>query len=156
MARYCTWRLATSRDAVRLPLVNRTLVLIKPDGVERGLVGEIIARLEARQLRVVAATLRTIDVATAERHYAEHVGKSFYDPLVAFITRSPLVAMVVEGPEDTWRLVRTMMGATNPADAVPGTIRGDLATTMKENLVHGSDSIEAARREIAIFFPDLE
>jgi nucleoside-diphosphate kinase len=139
--------------------VNRTLVIIKPDGVERGLVGEIIARFEARKLRILAAELRAIDAPTAERHYAEHRGKSFYEPLVAFITRSPSLLMVLEGPgdtEDVWRIVRTMMGATDPVDAASGTIRGDLATAMKENLIHGSDSIEAALREIAIFFPDLE
>ena len=136
--------------------MKRTLVIIKPDGVERGLVGEIVSRLEAKQLRIVAAELRTIDADTARRHYAEHEGKSFYDPLVAFITRSPSLVMVLEGPEDTWRIVRAMMGATNPAEAAPGTIRGDLATAMKENLIHGSDSIEAALREIAIFFPDLD
>jgi nucleoside-diphosphate kinase len=136
--------------------VNRTLVIVKPDGVERGLVGEIVSRLEAKQLRIVAGELRMIDVATATRHYAEHEGKSFFDPLVTFITRSPSLVLVVEGPDDTWRIVRTMMGATNPVDAAPGTIRGDLAIAMSENLIHGSDSIESALREIAIFFPDLE
>jgi nucleoside-diphosphate kinase len=136
--------------------VNRTLVIVKPDGVERGLVGEIVSRLEAKQLRIVAGEIRTIDAATATRHYAEHEGKSFFDSLVTFIGRSPSLVLVVEGPEDTWRIVRAMMGATNPADAAPGTIRGDLATAMSENLIHGSDSIEAAVREIAIFFPDLE
>jgi nucleoside-diphosphate kinase len=136
--------------------VNRTLVIVKPDGVERGLVGEIVSRLEAKQLRIVAGELRVIDVATATRHYAEHEGKSFFDPLVTFITRSPSLVLVVEGPDDTWRIVRTMMGATNPVDAAPGTIRGDLAIAMSENLIHGSDSIESALREIAIFFPDLE
>jgi nucleoside-diphosphate kinase len=136
--------------------MNRTLVIVKPDGVERGLVGEIVSRLEAKQLRIVAGELRMIDVATATRHYAEHEGKSFFDPLVTFITRSPSLVLVVEGPDDTWRIVRTMMGATNPVDAAPGTIRGDLAIAMSENLIHGSDSIESALREIAIFFPDLE
>lgn len=136
--------------------MNRTLVIVKPDGVERGLVGEIVSRLEAKQLRIVAGELRVIDVATATRHYAEHEGKSFFDPLVTFITRSPSLVLVVEGPDDTWRIVRTMMGATNPVDAAPGTIRGDLAIAMSENLIHGSDSIESALREIAIFFPDLE
>jgi nucleoside-diphosphate kinase len=136
--------------------VKRTLVIVKPDGVERGLVGEIVSRLEAKQLRIVAGEIRTLDVATATRHYAEHEGKSFFDSLVTFITRSPSFVLVVEGPEDTWRIVRAMMGATNPADAAPGTIRGDLATAMSENLIHGSDSIESAVREIAIFFPDLE
>jgi nucleoside-diphosphate kinase len=136
--------------------VIRTLVIIKPDGVERGLVGEIVSRLEVKQLRIVAAELRTIDAETARRHYAEHEGKSFFDSLVTFITRSPSLVMVLEGPDDTWRVVRAMMGATNPADAAPGTIRGDLAVAMSENLIHGSDSIESALREITIFFPDLE
>jgi nucleoside-diphosphate kinase len=136
--------------------VKRTLVIVKPDGVERGLVGEIVARLENKRLTLVAAELRTIDVATAKRHYAEHEGKAFYDGLVTFITRSPSLVMVVEGPEDTWKIVRTMMGVTNPAEAAPGTIRGDLAVEMSENLIHGSDSSESAAREIKIFFPDLE
>jgi nucleoside-diphosphate kinase len=136
--------------------VNRTLVIVKPDAVERGLVGEIVSRLESKQLRIVAGELRTIDAATATSHYAEHEGKSFFDSLVTFIGRSPSLVLVLEGPDDTWRIVRTMIGATNPAEAAPGTIRGDLATAMNENLIHGSDSIEAALREIAIFFPDLE
>jgi nucleoside-diphosphate kinase len=135
--------------------VDRTLVIVKPDGVERRLVGEIVGRLERKQLSLVAAELRTIDRATAERHYAEHVGKPFFEDLVAFITRSPALLMVVEGPGETWRVVRTLMGATNPKDAAPGTIRGDLAIEMTENLIHGSDSLESAAREIAIFFPDL-
>jgi len=139
-----------------LPGVNRTLVIVKPDAVERGLVGEIVSRLEDRNLRIVAAELRTIDHATAQRHYAEHEGRPFYDALVAFITRSPVLLAVVEGPEDTWRIVRAMMGATNPAEAAPGTVRGDLATTTMENLMHGSDSETSAVREIAIFFPDLD
>ena len=135
--------------------MERTLVLVKPDGVERGLVGEIVSRFERRGLRLVAAELRTLDRVTAERHYAEHAGKAFYDGLVDFITRSPLMALVVEGPADTWRVVRTMMGPTNPADAAPGTIRGDLGLVMQQNLIHGSDSAESAQREIAIFFPAL-
>ena len=138
-----------------MPDVNRTLVIIKPDGVERGLVGEILLRLESKQLRLVAADLRTIDEATAREHYAEHVGKPFYDPLVAFITRGPSLVLIVEGPDDTWKVVRTMMGATNPVDAAPGTIRGDLAIEMAENLIHGSDSAESAQREIKIFFDHL-
>ena len=138
-----------------MPGVKRTLVIIKPDAVERGLVGEILSRLERKQLRIVAGELRTIDVATASEHYAEHVGKPFYDSLVAFITRGPSLALIVEGPEDTWKVVRTMMGATNPVDAAPGTIRGDLATVMAENLIHGSDSAESADREIKIFFDHL-
>ena len=117
--------------------------------------GEIIGRMERRGLRLVAAELRTISKETAGLHYAEHEGKPFFDELVVFITRSPVLVMVVEGPEDTYKIVRTMMGATNPVDAAPGTIRGDLATEMSENLIHGSDSPESAAREIEIFFPGL-
>ena len=135
--------------------MERTLVLVKPDGVERGLVGEIISRFERRGLRLAAAQLRTLDRETAARHYAEHEGKPFYDSLVAFITRGPVMALVVEGPADTWQVVRTMMGPTNPALAAPGTIRGDLGIEMQENLIHGSDSAESAEREIGIFFPSL-
>ena len=134
---------------------DRTLVICKPDAVERGLVGEIVARLERKGLRIVAMELRTIDEATAGRHYEEHQGKPFYGDLVAFITRSPAVLMVVEGPEETFKVVRTLMGVTNPRDAAPGTIRGDLAIELTENLVHGSDSPESAKREIEIFFPGL-
>ena len=130
-------------------------MICKPDAVERGLVGEIVSRLEDKALRIVAAELRHIDAGTASRHYAEHRDKSFYDDLVAFITRSPSLLLVVEGPEDTWQVVRTLMGATNPRDAAPGTIRGDLAVELTENLVHGSDSPESAAREIALFFPAL-
>lgn len=135
--------------------MNRTLVICKPDAVERGLVGEIVSRIERKGLRIVAAELRTIDRQTAERHYAEHREKPFYEELVAFICRSPSLIMVVEGPQDTWKLVRTLMGPTDPADAPPGTIRGDFGTEVTENLVHGSDSAESARREIALFFPGL-
>jgi nucleoside-diphosphate kinase len=135
--------------------MDRTFVICKPDAVERGLSGEIIVRLERKGLRLVAAELRQIDEATATTHYGEHVGKPFFDDLVSFITRSPAVLLVVEGPEDTWQVVRTMMGATNPRDAAPGTIRGDLGTLLTENLVHGSDSAASAEREIALFFPDL-
>lgn len=135
--------------------MDRTFVIVKPDGVERGLIGQIVGRLENKQLRVVAAQLRTIDEATAARHYAEHAGKPFYDDLVAFITRGPALLLVVEGPADTWKVVRNVMGTTNPREAAPGTIRGDLAIETKENLVHGSDSTESAEREIAIFFPEL-
>jgi nucleoside-diphosphate kinase len=134
---------------------NRTLVLCKPDAVERGLVGEIVGRLERRGLQIVAMELRTLDDDLAGRHYEEHREKPFFGDLVAFITRSPLVAMVVEGPEDTWQVVRTVMGATNPVNADPGTIRGDLALETQENLVHGSDGPESAAREIALFFPNL-
>jgi len=134
---------------------DRTLVLCKPDAVERALVGEIIGRLERRGLTIVAMDLRHIDVELATVHYAEHDGKPFFENLVGFITRGPLVAMVVEGGPDTWQVVRTVMGATNPRDAAPGTIRGDLALETTENLVHGSDGPESAEREIALFFPDL-
>ena len=135
--------------------MNKTLVIVKPDGVERGLIGEIVRRLEAKQLRVVAADLRIIDRPTAERHYEEHADKPFFPGLVQFITRSPALVLVIEGPDDTWRVVRTLMGATNPVEALPGTIRGDLAIVMSENLIHGSDSAESAQREIGIFFPDM-
>jgi nucleoside-diphosphate kinase len=133
---------------------DRTLVLCKPDCVERGLVGEVVGRLERKGLRLVALELRRLDVDTARRHYAEHDGKPFFDDLVQFITRSPLVAMVAEGP-DAYKVVRTLMGATNPREAAPGTIRGDLAIELTENLVHGSDGPESAAREIALFFPGL-
>ena len=135
--------------------MDRTLVICKPDAVERGLVGEILGRLEAKGLRIVAAELRTIDAEIASRHYAEHRGKPFYDELVGFIGRSPSLVVVVQGPTDVWRVVRTLMGATNPVDAAPGTIRGDLALEVTENLVHGSDSAESAKREIEVFFPRL-
>lgn len=133
--------------------MDRTLVIVKPDGVERGLAGEIVGRLERKGLRLVAAELRTITAEVAQAHYAEHVGRPYFEGLVAFITRSPSLVMVVEGPEDTYAVVRQMMGATNPAQATPGTIRGDLGTETTENLVHGSDSHESAAREIALFFP---
>ena len=133
---------------------NRTLVLCKPDCVERGLVGEVVGRLERKGLKIVALETRTLDETTAKRHYAEHEAKPFFGDLVAFITRSPLVAMVVEGP-DAWKVVRGLMGATNPREAAPGTIRGDLAIELTENLVHGSDGPESAAREIALFFPAL-
>jgi nucleoside-diphosphate kinase len=134
---------------------SRTLVLCKPDAVERRLVGEIVGRLERKGLTIVALELRTIDADLAGRHYDEHREKPFFGDLVAFITRGPLVAMVVEGPEDTWQVVRTMMGTTNPVNADPGTIRGDLALETQENLVHGSDGPDSAAREIALFFPNL-
>lgn len=136
--------------------MNRTLVIVKPDGVERGLAGEILSRLERKGLRLAAAELRTIDEAVAARHYAEHQDKPFYKDLVTFITRSPALVAVVEGPDDqTFAVVRSLMGATNPKEAAPGTIRGDLAIELTENLVHGSDSPESAAREIGIFFPEL-
>jgi nucleoside-diphosphate kinase len=135
--------------------VDRTLVIVKPDGVERGLAGEIVSRLERKQLHLVAAELRTISAATAKTHYAEHAERPFFGDLVAFITRSPSLILVVEGPEETFAVVRKMMGVTNPALAEPGTIRGDYGIETTENLVHGSDSHESAAREIALFFPNL-
>lgn len=135
--------------------MDSTLVICKPDAVERGLVGEILGRLEDKGLRLVQVELRTIDKETAATHYGEHEGKPFYDSLVSFITRGPSVLAVVEGPQDTYAVVRALMGATNPRQAAPGTIRGDLAVDMTENLVHGSDSPESAAREIALFFPEL-
>jgi nucleoside-diphosphate kinase len=135
---------------------NRTFVMCKPDAVERGLVGEIVGRLERKGLTLVAAELRTVDVDLAERHYEEHQGKPFYGELVSFITRSPVMAIVVSGPADnTYSLVRTLVGATKVDDAEPGSIRGDFATTTTENLVHASDGHESAEREIALWFPRL-
>ena len=133
---------------------ERTLVLIKPDGVARGLVGEVLGRIERKGYRIVALEQRTLTVAIAQEHYGEHRGKPFFDDLVAFITSAPLVAGVIEGPDAilSWR---SMMGATNPANAAPGTIRGDLSTEMQNNVTHGSDSPESAAREIGLFFPGL-
>ena len=135
-------------------MTDRTLVLCKPDAVERKLVGEILRRIETKNLTIVALELRTLDLATAKAHYAEHDGKPFFDDLVSFITRSPIVAMVVEG-EGSQPIVRALMGSTNSAEAAPGTIRGDLSIAFTENLIHGSDSPESAAREIALFFPGL-
>jgi nucleoside-diphosphate kinase len=134
---------------------DRTLVLLKPDAVERGLVGQILSRFETKGLRLAAMELRTLDTDTLARHYEEHVGKGFYADLVAFMGRGPVVALAVEGPENTWEVVRAMMGATNPLKSAPGTIRGDFGTLFTENLVHGSDSAESAVRELGIFFPSL-
>ena len=132
--------------------MKQTLVLCKPDAVERGLVGEIISRFEQKGMKISALRMLVIGPELAEKHYAEHIGKPFYSDLVSFIGRSPAVAMVIEGPDDTWRIVRKMMGSTNAAEAEPGTIRGDLSALFTENLVHGSDSAESAEREISIFF----
>jgi len=135
---------------------NRTFVMCKPDAVERGLVGEVVSRLERKGLTLVAAELRQVDDVLAERHYAEHEGKSFYCDLVTFIVRAPVFAMVVEGPdENTYLLVRKVVGATKVEDAEPGSIRGDYATVTTENLVHASDGHESAAREIALWFPGL-
>lgn len=133
---------------------ERTFAMIKPDGVKRGLVGEIVGRLERKGFTIVAMKHMTIDRDLAERHYGEHKGRAFFDGLVGFITSGPVVAMVVEG-EGVIAAWRTMMGATNPAEADPGTIRGDLATTIDENVVHGSDAPDTATREIGLFFPEL-
>ncbi len=136
--------------------MDRTLVIVKPDGVERGLAGEIVSRLERKKLRLIAAELRAITKEVAEAHYAEHRERPFFSDLVTFITRSPSLIMVVEGPRDTYATVRLMIGATNPAEAAPGTIRGEFGIETTENLVHGSDSHESAAREIALFFPGLQ
>ena len=133
--------------------VERTLVLVKPDAVERGLTGEIIGRLERKGLKILALEQRTLDRSTAEEHYAEHNGKPFFGELVDFITSGPLVAVVAEGHRAI-EAVRTLMGVTDPVKSAPGSIRGDLALVMTHNLVHGSDSPESAQREIGIWFPD--
>ncbi|HEY8341349.1 MAG TPA: nucleoside-diphosphate kinase [Egibacteraceae bacterium] len=135
-------------------MTERTLILVKPDGVRRGLVGEVISRIERKGLTISRLEMRTLDRGTAEQHYAEHEGKPFYGDLVDFITSGPLVAMVVEGP-DAVKSMRSLMGATNPVEAAPGSIRGDFATEIGENIVHGSDSPESAEREVKLFFPDL-
>ena len=135
--------------------MDRTFVIVKPDAVERGLAGEILSRLERKGLQLVAAELRLIDVELASRHYAEHAERPFFADLVEFITRSPALLLVVEGPPDTWKVVRTLIGATDPKEAAPGTIRGDLGVLLTENLVHGSDGPESAQREIELFFPGV-
>ena len=134
--------------------VERTLVILKPDAVRRGLVGEILSRFEAKGLSIVAMEHRTIDGALADEHYAEHVERDFYPPLRAFVTGGPMVSLVLEGDEAV-DVVRALNGATDGRKAAPGTIRGDLSLSNRENLVHGSDSPESAKREIAIWFPTL-
>ena len=131
---------------------QRTLVLLKPDTVRRGLVGEVLSRFEAKGLSVVALELRTIDASVADEHYAEHVERDFYPPLRAFVTSGPLVAAILEG-EEAVEVVRAINGATDGRKAAPGTIRGDLSLSNRENFVHGSDSPESAEREIKIWFP---
>lgn len=133
---------------------ERTLVLIKPDGVARGLVGDVLARIERKGLRLAALELRTLDRATAEEHYAEHVGRPFYPPLLDFITSGPLVAAVIEG-QRAIEAFRQLAGSTDPVKAATGSIRGDHGIEVQKNIVHGSDSPESAKREIAIFFPHL-
>ena len=132
--------------------MDSTLIICKPDAVERGLVGEILSRFERRGLRIASLDLRQVTAELAGDHYAEHAGKGFYGELIEFITRSPVVVAEIEGPEDTWQVARTMIGATNPRDAAPGTIRGDLGILFTENLIHGSDSAESAARELALWF----
>jgi nucleoside-diphosphate kinase len=131
---------------------QQTLILVKPDGVARGLVGEVIARIERKGYRLEALEMRTLERTVAEEHYAEHTDKPFFGELVDFITGGPLVAMCVSG-DDAIVGMRTIMGATNPIEATPGSIRGDFATIIGENIVHGSDSPESAQRELGIFFP---
>ncbi len=133
---------------------QRTLILIKPDGVQRNVIGEVISRIESKGLKLVALELRTIDADTAHAHYAEHAEKSFFPDLVDFITSGPLVAIVAEG-ERAIEAFRALAGATDPVKAAPGTIRGDFALAVAQNIVHGSDSPESAEREIKIFFPEL-
>jgi len=133
---------------------ERTLVLIKPDAVRRGLVGEVVGRLERKGFTIVAMDLRTLDRDTASRHYGEHEGKPFFGELVEFITGGPLVAICVEGHRAV-EAVRKLMGVTDPVESAPGSIRGDFALEIGQNLVHGSDSVESATREVALFFPDL-
>ena len=135
--------------------MSRTFVMCKPDAVERKLVGEIIRRLEESGLSILAAELRTLNPEILAKHYEEHVGKPFYDDLVTFMSRSPAMLMVLEGEGEAFATARALMGATDPAEADAGTIRGDLGSEMPENLIHGSDSIESAEREISIFFPEL-
>jgi nucleoside-diphosphate kinase len=135
-------------------MTQRTLVLLKPDAVRRGLVGELIGRFEAKGLVLVAMELRTVDATLADQHYAEHVDRDFYPPLRTFVTSGPLVAAVLEGDEAV-DVVRALNGATDGRKAAPGTIRGDLSLSNRENLVHGSDSPESAEREIALWFPGL-
>ena len=136
-------------------MADRTFVIVKPDAVERGIAGEIISRFENKGLKIVGLEYRQLDEKILAKHYAEHKGKGFYAELVAFMSRSPAITLVLEGPKDTWSAVRTMMGATNPMAAAPGTIRGDFGTLFTENQVHGSDGPESALREIKIFFPNL-
>ena len=135
-------------------MAERTLVLVKPDAVRRGLVGEILGRYERKGLTLVALEQRNIDAAQADAHYAEHVERDFYPPLRAFVTNGPLVALVLEG-DDAIEVVRALNGATDGRKAAPGTVRGDLSLSNRENLVHGSDSPESAAREIALWFPAL-
>ena len=135
--------------------MERTFVMVKPDGVQRGIAGEVLQRFESKGLKLVAAKFMRIDEELASKHYGEHIGKPFYEPLVKFITSGPVLAMVWEG-EDSITTVRTVVGITNPADAGPGTIRGDYGMTTGRNIIHASDSPESAKREINLFFQENE
>jgi nucleoside-diphosphate kinase len=135
-------------------VTERTLVFVKPDGVRRGLVGAIVSRFERKGLRIIAMAMRRLDAETADVHYAEHVGKDWYPGLREFITSGPIVAMILEG-EQAVEVARLMVGATDARKAAPGTVRGDLANSNQENLVHASDSLESAKRELDIFFPGI-
>jgi nucleoside-diphosphate kinase len=145
-------------DPAQTPAVERTLVLVKPDGVRRGLSGEVLRRIEAKGYTLAAVQLLDASTELLEAHYAEHVGKPFYQPLVDFMLSGPILAVVAEG-QDVIKGFRSLAGATNPTEAAPGTIRGDLARDwglkVQQNLVHGSDSSESAQREIALWFPNL-
>lgn len=141
-------------DSVLTLIMETTLVLIKPDAVRRGLVGEVIRRIESKRLRIAAMKTLTVDVDLARRHYEAHVEKPFYPDLEEFITSGPLVALAVEG-EEAVSVMRSLMGATDPKEAAPGTIRGDFGLEVTQNLVHGSDSADSAKRELGLFFPDL-
>ncbi len=135
--------------------MEKTFVMIKPDGVQRGLIGEIISRIERKGLKIVAMKMLQISQELAQRHYAEHQGKPFFDSLITYITSGPVVAMVVEGKEAV-KVVRSLVGKTNPIEASPGTIRGDYAMDVGRNVIHASDSIESANREISLFFDENE
>lgn len=135
--------------------MERTFVMLKPDAVQRGIVGEIISRLERKGFKIVAMKMLKIDRELAERHYAEHKGKPFFEGLISYITSSPVVAMVIEG-KNAVKVVRSIVGATNPAEAQPGTIRGDYGLDVGRNVIHASDSLESAKREIALFFSSGE
>ncbi|PKM81410.1 MAG: nucleoside-diphosphate kinase [Firmicutes bacterium HGW-Firmicutes-14] len=135
--------------------MERTYVMIKPDGVQKNLVGEVISRFEKKGFKIAGLKMLQMDRAIAEKHYAEHIGKPFFEDLAAYITSGPVVAMVLEG-KDVVATVRAMNGATNPANAGPGTIRGDYAIEVGRNVIHGSDSVESAKREIAIYFTEQE
>lgn len=136
--------------------MKRTFVICKPDAVERGLLGEIISRFERKGLKIVTANFGKLTSDVLAIHYQEHKTKSFFADLVKFMSRSNVMTMVIEGPDDVVSIVRNLIGATNPAEALPGTIRGDFGTEVTENLIHGSDSDKSAEREIKIFFPDLQ